>query len=156
MQARLFEMSGEEFDTGVAEIDAVEVNAHATQFKLGVITGTFIEGETVLQTLQASPLITIKAEASYVKADTMDMRVIDIETNDGLFHSFITGATGLNLITGSVSGATANITEVFNIGTSSVDGTFPNTVDAQNFTFEKEGDAIIDFSESNPFSEGSV
>jgi|TARA_R110000851_G_scaffold230898_2_gene383679 hypothetical protein len=155
MQARLFEMNDEDFNTGIDEIDAVETNSYTTLFELGVITGEFVDGETITQTLQASPLITISAEVLYVKNDTREMKVIDIETNDGLFHSFIPGGIGINEIIGSDSGATANIETVFDI-TSTEDGVFPNSAEAQNFTFENEGDSIIDFSESNPFSERSV
>jgi len=156
MQARLFEMNDEDFNTGVAEIDAIEVNAYTTRFQLGLITGTFIQGETITQIIQDEPLINIKAEVVNINHPEAVMQVIDIETNDGLFHSFITGEVNANMILGSVSGATANITEVFDISTSTVGSVFPNTEDSQNFDFETEANEIIDFTESNPFSEGTL
>ena len=156
MQAGLFEMNDEDFNTGVAEIDAIEVNAYTTRFQLGLITGTFIQGETITQIIQDEPLINIKAEVVNINHPEAVMQVIDIETNDGLFHSFITGEVNANMILGSVSGATANITEVFDISTSTVGSVFPNTEDSQNFDFETEANEIIDFTESNPFSEGTL
>ena len=76
------------------------------------------------------------------------MTVNQIETTDGLYHTF--GVS--NTLVGITSGATATITQVYDVS-SSVDNTFTTDLAARNFNFENEADDIIDFSESNPFGE---
>ena len=67
------------------------------------------------------------------------MTVNQIETTDGLYHTFAES----NTLVGITSGATTTITKVYDIS-SSTDNTFTTDLAARNFNFEDEADDIID------------
>ena len=158
LQARLFEFNEEEFNTGVAEVDSIENNyGYQEIFDIGSVSGTFEIGERIKYiSVQASPLnITpvveeVNISAQLLQIDGVKMTVNQIETTDGLYHTF--GVS--NTLVGITSGATATITQVYDIS-SSVDNTFTTDLAARNFNFEDEADDIIDFSESNPFGDAT-
>lgn len=144
MQARLFEYSGEDFNTGVSNIDNIELaSAFTTLFDLTNVSGNFVVGERITQ-VGSGYEITAKV-ATWDKS-TRALGVVDIETNDGEYHEFVDSIS----ISGQLSGTTADIVTVS--GATDSDA-FSNDGFAQNSEFETGADSIIDFSESNPFGE---
>ena len=156
LQARLFEFNDEEFNTGVAEVDSIENNfGYQEIFDVENVTGTFEIGERIkyvsvqASELDVTPVVEeVNISAQLLQIDGVKMTVNQIETTDGLYHTF--GVS--NTLVGITSGATATITQVYDVS-SSVDNTFTTDLAARNFNFENEADDIIDFSESNPFGE---
>ena len=158
LQARLFEFNEEEFNTGVAEVDSIENNfGYQEIFDIGSVSGTFEIGERIkyvsvqASALNVTPVVEeVNISAQLLQIDGVKMTVNQIETTDGLYHTF--GVS--NTLVGITSGATATITQVYDIS-SSVDNTFTTDLAARNFNFEDEADDIIDFSESNPFGDAT-
>ena len=133
LKCELFEYSGEDLDTGVEEIDVIERNLAQTitvNFATGG-TGTFTVGEEI-----AGGTSNVTAE---VKSCDSTNRQLQVYNRSGIF-------TIPETVTGQTSGA-AWTTASYN--------TLNNTnseFDA-NADFETLGDAIIDFSQGNPFGE---
>jgi len=133
LKCELFEYSGEDLDTGVEAIDVIERNLAQTitiNFAAGG-TGTFTPGETI-----AGGTSNVTAE---VKSFDSTTRQLQVYNRSGIF-------TTPETVTGQTSGA-AWTTASYN--------TLNNTnseFDA-NADFETLGDAIIDFSQGNPFGE---
>ena len=133
LKCELFEYSGEDLDTGVEAIDVIERNLAQTitvNFATGG-TGTFTVGEEI-----AGGTSNVTAE---VKSWDSTNRQLQVYNRSGIFSIPET-------VTGQTSGA-AWTTASYN--------TLNNTnseFDA-NADFETLGDAIIDFSQGNPFGE---
>ena len=133
LKCELFEYSGEDLDTGVEEIDVIERNLAQTitvNFATGG-TGTFTVGEEI-----AGGTSNVTAED---KSWDSTNRQLQVYNRSGIF-------TIPETVTGQTSGA-AWTTASYN--------TLNNTnseFDA-NADFETLGDAIIDFSQGNPFGE---
>ena len=158
LQARLFEFNEEEFNTGISELDSIENDfGYQEIFDIGSITGTFEVGERIkyvsvqASELDVTPVIEeVNISAQLLQIDGVKMTVNQIETTDGLYHTFAES----NTLVGITSGATTTITKVYDIS-SSTDNTFTTDLAARNFNFEDEADDIIDFSESNPFGDAT-
>jgi len=133
LKCELFEYSGEDLDTGVEAIDVIERNLAQTitlNFAAGG-TGTFTPGEEI-----AGGTSNVTAE---VKSFDSATRQLQVYNRSGMF-------TIPETVTGQTSGA-AWTTASYN--------TLNNTnseFDA-NADFETLGDAIIDFTQGNPFGE---
>jgi hypothetical protein len=140
MTCELFEYSGEQFETGVDEIDDVEgTHAYQTIFTLDSSSTDFLVGENITQ---AADGYTMNGEI--VKIDAYDpnsvkLYVSHVGSTDSDFHSFSLTST----ITGATSGAVASISS---LGEDLQEG-------AQNSAFDLETINFIDFSESNPFGD---
>jgi hypothetical protein len=135
LRCELFEYSDEDFDTGVAEVDAIELNfANAITVTLAAGgTGDFTVGETVTGG-------TTNTTADVKSWDNATGRLVVIN-RDGRF-------TIPETITGDVSSASwtsANYNTLNNVNTS-------DTIDT-NWTIETQADGILDFTEVNPFGE---
>jgi len=162
LNAELFEYSDEEFETGVKEIDNIEL-AYSNYEIFGTNTGngvSFITGETVTQGTDITDVY-VTGEISKIEhpggSNTAVLYINDSTGTDGIARSFVVSST--YPIIGSDSGAS------WTIYSSAADLVFDNkpwlTNDklnrndpaAQNATFSTESDAIIDFSENNPFGE---
>ena len=133
LRCELFEYSDEDFNTGVAEIDAVEVN-FANAVTINVAdggTGDFVAGEIV-----TGGSSNVTAE---VKTWNSATRQLVVYNRSGIFSIPET-------ITGNTSGAawTSATYNTLNNMNSETD---------QNFTLETQADAILDFTESNPFGD---
>ena len=133
LRCELFEYSDEDFNTGVAEIDAVEVN-FANAVTINVAdggTGDFVAGEIVTG---GSSNVT-----SEVKTWNSATRQLVVYNRSGIYAIPET-------LTGNTSGAawTSATYNTLNNMNSETD---------QNFTLETQADAIIDFTESNPFGD---
>ena len=133
LRCELFEYSDEDFNTGVAEIDAVEVN-FANAVSVNVAdggTGDFVAGEIV-----TGGNSNVTAEVNTWNSAT---RQLVVYNRSGIFSIPET-------ITGNTSGAawTSATYNTLNNMNSETD---------QNFTLETQADAILDFTESNPFGD---
>ena len=133
LRCELFEYSDEDFNTGVAEIDAVEVN-FANAVTINVAdggTGDFVAGEIVTG---GSSNVT-----SEVKSWNSATRQLIVFNRSGMYAIPET-------LTDNTSGAawTSATYNTLNNMNSDTD---------QNFTLETQADAIIDFTESNPFGD---
>ncbi len=133
LRCELFEYSDEDFNTGVAEIDAVEVN-FANAVTINVAdggTGDFVAGEIVTG---GSSNVT-----SEVKSWNSATRQLIVYNRSGMYAIPET-------LTGNTSGAawTSATYNTLNNMNSETD---------QNFTLETQADAILDFTESNPFGD---
>ena len=133
LRCELFEYSDEDFNTGVAEVDALEVN-FANAVTINVAdggTGDFVAGEIV-----TGGNSNVTAE---VKTWNSATRQLVVYNRSGIFSIPET-------ITGNTSGAawTSATYNTLNNMNSETD---------QNFTLETQADAILDFTESNPFGD---
>lgn len=143
MRCEMFEYNDEDFDTGVATIDAVET-IHAYQnvlvFNQADITGTFEIDEAIRQT---NSTYTMNGEITSIDAsdpDNYKVYVTHSGASDGEYHTWTT----TNPIVGVSSGAT---------GTPSSTDDEDLQEGAQNDFFDTEADDFLDFSESNPFGD---
>jgi len=133
LKCELFEYSGEDLDTGVEAIDVIERNLAQTitvNFATGG-TGTFTVGEEM-----AGGTSNVTAE---VKSWDSTNRQLQVYNRSGIF-------TIPETVTGQTSGA-AWTTASYN----TLNNT--NSEFEANSSFETLGDALIDFSEGNPFGE---
>ena len=132
-QCELFEYSDEDLDTGIAEIDAIEVafaNAITVNFATGG-SGDFTVGEIV-----AGGTSNVTAE---VKSWDSSTRQLQVFNRSGTF-------TVPETVTGQSSSAawtSASYNTLNNVNTA-------NSID-QNYDFETLDNDIIDFTETNPF-----
>tara|TARA_Y100000004_G_C8911480_1_gene411114 strand:+ start:424 stop:1299 length:876 start_codon:yes stop_codon:yes gene_type:complete len=133
LRCELFEYSDEDIDTGVAEVDALELNfanAIAVVMAEGG-TGDFTVGETV-----TGGTSNVTAEVKSWDSTNRNLIVIN---RSGTFRS---GET----ITGGTSSA---VWTTFSYNTiNNVNSEYDN-----NFAIETQADAIIDFTEGNPFGD---
>ena len=149
LSCELFEYSGENFDTDIAEIDNVEIFGHKIQLTFGSVTSTeslgqpsmFVVGETVEQ-LSTSGGYTVYGDVVEVDASNssaIKVSVTNFKTSDGQFHSF----NSVDSVLGQESKSTALplVIEEVDMDVN------------QNEEFETLGDTILDFSESNPFGD---
>ena len=160
MTAELFEYNDQHFDTGYDEIDAIEWK-YATSYSYVLTTSSdsYTLGEKVTQWTgtndSASPAQPINVEGYVAGWDGDNNRVTIISphqsTNgDGTFMSFSVQAAANRKLVGTESGTSLNIVT----DESGTTKTFYNQdVFADNDEFELAGDAVIDFTESNPFGD---
>ena len=160
LMAELFEYSSQEIDTGIKAIDTFESEySNYDVFGLDQGTGTFIIGETVTQAT-LTPDVYVTAEVSkidYPSGVTQPIIYVnDMTGTDGKALPFVIST--IYPIVGSTSGASWNI--YANVSSLLVDGKkltdkelHANDPEAKNLEFKTVSDAIIDFSENNPFGE---
>jgi hypothetical protein len=142
MQCELFEFSDEDFDTGIPDIDNVEVEG-AFQYELQMPPRVaddesyYLVGEDVQQVFDDYIL---NGEVTSWSSDTRMLKIAHTGATDGKYHEWATDRP--------VVGPNASMTPV-----SQDEGVNEIQVDAQNKIFNDwEGD-FLDFSESNPFGD---
>jgi hypothetical protein len=167
LQCELAEYSNEKIDTGIKELDRMK-QQFATEyvFTLANSNGTrFIIGETVTQILVpaagAVPAVTISGQVLRFEELTTPGQVNIylglISTNNGEYNEFKLSGNNVGKLVGQTTGASWDIIKSYTIATTSGDRTFvDNNQNAQNYVFEQEANAIIDFSEKNPFGEAGI
>ena len=140
LTCELFQYDSQEIDTGFADIDKVEdENAYAINLALGTGSGNYVNDENIYVGDTFASANTTARVLSWNQTDR-ELNITDIV---GTF-----GAT--SNIVGQTSGA------YYSLSTTPDTQVFVNDTTANNVTFETEADSIIDFSESNPFSEGNI
>ena len=152
LTCELFEYSGQEIDTGIADIDAIQVGHTQGSRALLDFDGGDVHdlGETLTITLPSG--ITGEAELlQYEHTDTGSIATFGALTfNDGEFHSLTPNTTLL----GQTSNTTSTIVSIIGLTDGDV-ALFNNDDLTQNSSFEIAGINYIDFSESNPFGDPS-
>ena len=140
LTCELFQYDDQRIDTGVADIDKVEDElAYAINLSLGTGSGNYVNDENVY------------VGDTYASANTTARVVSWNQTDRELKITDIVGTFGATSnIVGQTSGA------YYSLSTTPDTQVFVNDTTANNVTFETEADSIIDFSESNPFSEGNI
>lgn len=162
LQCSLFEYNEENFDTGVAAIDQLQaVVSYQIGIDINVTDGNHFEiGETVSQIVVEetvdTPAVTVYGEVQTV-TKTSDARATISVSNIGALNSDIARSFLVSTvpITGSVNDYSATITKIYDIGDNDTNNVFPSDSAAQNVAIEFEADAILDFSETNPFGDPS-
>ena len=132
----LFAYSDEKIDTGVATIDDIEVaQSYAIEFSMGSGSGTYTIAETVYQGA------TFGSATATGEVGTWDGTTLKLINLTGTF------TTSSNII-GNSSGASYPVS-TFD------DQAQPTDLYANNAGIETRADSILDFTEGNPFSEGT-
>jgi|TARA_B110000914_G_scaffold225742_1_gene247411 hypothetical protein len=161
LTAELFEYNGQNFDTGMPEIDNIELlyaNAYSYTTFASANTNDFEIGEFVHQwtgTLDDNSvnINIIGKVAGYEIVDTENYTLTLVSPHqsangDGTFMEHAVHAT--RLLVGQTSGASRQIT-VNLTGTTKTE--YNRDEYADNDDFEFEGDDVIDFTETNPFGD---
>ena len=135
LSCEFFEYSSEDIDTGIAAIDAVEVeNAYSVEYPFTSNSGAFTTNEI------------ITGANSYASGEILQIQTSD--TGSVLKVSNLVGRfTNGETITGKTSAVTATIGTLQN--------ELANDPQAKNEIFQTTANGIIDFTEGNPFSEGT-
>lgn len=142
MQCELFEFSDEDFDTGIPDIDNIEVDG-AFQYelqmppKLADDESYYLVGEDVQQVFDDYIL---NGEVTSWNSDTRMLKIAHTGATDGKYHEWATDRP--------VVGPNASMTPV-----SQDEGVNEIQVDAQNKVFNDWEEDFLDFSESNPFGD---
>ena len=133
LRCELFQYSDEAIDTGIAEVDAIEVN-YANAISVNVAEGG--SGDFVAEEIVTGGNSNVTAT---VKSWNSATRQLVVYNRSGIFSIPET-------LTGNTSSAA---------WTSATYNTLNNTNDESqsNWAIETQSDAIIDFSEGNPFGE---
>ena len=133
LRCELFQYSDEDIDTGITEVDAVEVN-YANAISVNVADGG--SGDFVAEEIVTGGNSNVTAT---VKSWNSATRQLVVYNRSGIFSIPET-------LTGNTSSAA---------WTSATYNTLNNTNDdsQSNWAIETQSDAIIDFSEGNPFGE---
>lgn len=149
LTCELFEYSGEDFDTNIANIDNVEKFGYQYQLTFDEVQDTLGRFENQNAFWEVGEQVTQITNAYTLTADVVDfnaadsasrvLSLVNLSSTDGKFHSFNT----INTVTGLNSGAAGVPILVGEQG----------EVTSQNDSFETVADSILDFSESNPFGD---
>tara|TARA_B100001079_G_scaffold263359_1_gene266468 strand:+ start:784 stop:1731 length:948 start_codon:yes stop_codon:yes gene_type:complete len=161
LTAELFEYNDQNFDTGMPEIDNIEL-IHANSYSYTTTAaantndfeiGEFVHQFTGLTDDGGTNINIISKVAAYERVDTETVTVMLVsphqsDNGDGTFMENSVHAT--RLLVGQSSGSSRQITVDL---TGTVKTEYNLDAFADNDEFELEGDSIIDFSEVNPFGD---
>jgi len=146
LTCELYEYSGERFNTGIEKIDEISNDFSFTRsLYVQDVAGSFQVGETISTDLYANNFL--KATVASVIANTLASNAFTIEVRDINSDTNTMFFTADTTMTGETSGATGTIVE-------RISENFDEPT--LNDYFEDEGDNIIDFSETDPFSQGGT
>jgi hypothetical protein len=165
LQCELMEYNNEEVSTGIEEVDSLQ-RKFATEYVFDITgSGTkFTIGEKVTQVLipatETDPAVEIYGKVLRYEqpAPTSTLKVYlgEVATNNGQFGKFRVTTSTTDKLVGQSSGVSWTITRCYDIQDTDVDRTFVNNdQQAQNQNFEIEGNAVIDFTEHNPFGDAN-
>jgi hypothetical protein len=147
-----FEYSNQNLDTGVVEVDAIEYHsAQAQSVRTTSVPGQmFTPGEKLTVALSGTAITgTVEFLGYYEDSNGIIRTKIGIPTwNDDEYHIIDAGDT----LTSVDAGYVVTIQQVYAMSSTNPDS-FENDLNAQNDTFEINGNAYIDFSQMNPFGE---
>jgi len=155
LQCELFEYGQEEFETGVKEIDAAQMdNQQKIELTIGAHGNNthFIVGETVRQILPSGGVAIGEVQEFALDRSNQNVAYLNIigesyQSPTDTPHQFSPNDT--YDIVGSTSGASWQITA----RDDSIETIFQDDPESQNTAFEDIGSDVIDFSEINPFGE---
>ena len=139
LTCELFQYDDQSIDTGVDDIDVIEDTlAYSIQLQMGSGNGNYIEDEYVYVGTDEATANTKAKVISWNTADSV-LKITDVV---GTFSA-------TSNVVGNTSGA------YYSLQTTPNTQEFINDSSANNVGFETEADSIIDFSETNPFSEAN-
>ena len=164
LQCALYEYNEEDFDTGIAQIDAIEeTDTYQVTIDYSTTNNNHLQkNEKVTQDLtfnnesppvaltsvfgEVQKLEKLSASAGRIQVSQIGVSGID-EARDFIVSSTLT-------LTGAESLQTVAITKIYDIGDNSalVD---PTSSNSENVAFEVTADGFLDFTESNPFGDPS-
>ena len=155
LECELFEYSNEELETGIREVDAMQEKfSYQLEFIMNNGSGHFTPGETVRQntglTDNTGAPIYVTGEVVKFSVDAGGIGTLTLINeigSDGTARKFKISQLAADILIGVDSNATWYFSQ------DADDQAMKGDVFAQNKDFETDGDAIIDFSESNPFGE---
>jgi len=144
MRCQLFEYTGEDLDTGIADVNSIQSDfgyrVSLTMDSDGT-TGGYTIGENITQTFTSGTILTGEV-AAWSDSDNI-LHLVNFGADDGAFHLPVVGR--------SVFG-----TSSFNVATpSAVAESLEQNKTEQNSVFETTNDVMsfLDFSETNPFGD---
>ena len=150
LQCELFEYNDENFNTGVAAIDNIEVSyAYEYLLQLDSSGSGFTVGETVNQTLSSG--VIMSGEVSRWSDSDNILGLIHVGADDGLYHEF--AADRVVVGTTNVSATPAFTTVYSTVLVNSISEDNQISANEQNSAFSSIGVGFLDFSESNPFGD---
>ena len=136
LSCEFFEYSSEDIDTGIPKIDAVEADsAYSVEYGYSANSGVFSTDETIIGSQSGASAKVLKLR------DVPGLGLFVRVTN--IVGSFTNGET----IIGQTTSETATM--------STVTKDFAEDPQAKNVEIESTANGIIDFTEGNPFSEGT-
>ena len=136
LSCEFFEYSSEDIDTGIPKIDAVEAeSAYSVEYGYSANSGVFSTNDTIIGSQSGASAKVLKLRD--VPGLGLFVRVSNI------VGSFTNG----EIITGQTTSETATM--------STVTKEFAEDAQAKNVEIESTANGIIDFTEGNPFSEGT-
>lgn len=150
LRTRLFEYNNEDLDTGVAQIDKIELDyAYKYILTLDGTSGIITVGEKATQTLSSG--VTISGEIARWSDSDQKLHLIHVDTSDDKYHTFVTGTS--ITISAQPGETTSRIADsAYNVTAINEDNQLSSN--EQNADFSTGAD-FIDFSESNPFGDVS-
>jgi hypothetical protein len=145
LSCEAFKYSNEKIDTGESEMDGVMeiTSSYLVGLTLGSGSGTYAEGEEVFTGL-SSDKKAFGAVNRFI-VPLAGSKYAYINRQDGIFQ------VG-DVLTGAASGATYAIAGVYE---TTIRATHKDQQDNDQLEFEKNRDDIFDFTEEDPFSEGT-
>ena len=136
MLCEMFTYSDQKFDTGIDELDAIErSHSYSVDFTMDSGSGNYTVGETVYQGASLAAA-TVKGEVGSWNSTTKILNLLNMTGN----------FSGTVNIIGDSSSATYSISS-FDAQQSAAN----TAATSSNVEIEAEADAIIDFTEGNPF-----
>ena len=136
MLCEMFTYSDQKFDTGIDELDAIErSHSYSIDFTMNTGSGNYTVGETVYQGASLAAA-TVKGEVGSWNSTTKILNLLNMTGN----------FSGTVNIIGDSSSATYSISS-FDAQQSAAN----TAATSSNVEIEAEADAIIDFTEGNPF-----
>ena len=136
MLCEMFTYSDQTFDTGIDELDAIErSHSYSVDFTMNTGSGNYTVGETVYQGASLAAA-TVKGEVGSWNSTTKILNLLNMTGN----------FSGTVNIIGDSSSASYSITS-FDAQQSAAN----TAATSSNVEIEAEADAIIDFTEGNPF-----
>lgn len=142
MQCELFEFSDEDFDTGIPDIDNVEVDG---SFQYELQMPAFVEGDETYYLVgddvqQVFDDYILNGEVTSWNSDTRMLKIAHTGATDGKYHEW---ATDRPVVGPNAHMTPESVSENVNM----------IQIDAQNEIFNDWEEDFLDFSESNPFGD---
>jgi len=141
MRCQLFEYNDEDLDTGIADLDAIEID-HAYTYRMILDdTSPYITiGDTATMTLDSDEGLTISGEVSRWSDSDQTLHLVHVGASDGKFHEFaINKEIRINDSDFTVTTVLADDNKISN--------------NEQNDNFSTVSDDFLDFTENNPFGD---
>lgn len=153
LRCELFEYSGEDLDTGVDVIDAVERDyAYEYQVTIDSASWGWTIGEIVNQTLSTG--VIISGEVSKFSDSDNVLHLIHVGADDGNYHEFVTGRPVIGTIDKDSIGSIVN--PLLSSGTVTAVSQVNQLAENEKNTYYDTTQTdlgFLDFSESNPFGD---